>query len=234
MDSPTSPTGAHPPEASSSASGPPHVPGGPAPIDPSTQGGSPSNGMQWIRRAWLGGHPLGGFEPDRVQVTPRRGRADLRAVAGVLAAAGGAGLVTGSFLPWLTADLTGLGLRQGSGWSNVFGNLSYGPAVAVSGAAICFLAIAGLLRLGGLLQRVIAGVAILGALGVTVAVIVDLATPGAGVGVEVEPGVPVMVASVVVSGVGWFLGAFGARSGRQVGAREPATVPISGAVGADG
>ncbi len=218
MDSPTSPS----------------VVGAPAPIDPAASHPTPDSGFQRIRRAWLGGHPLGGYEPDELQLPPRRGPADLRTVGGVLAAAGGVGLVTGSFLPWLTADLTGLGMRQGSGWSNVFGNLSYGPAVAVCGAAVCFLALAGLLRLGGRFQRIIAGIAILGALGVVVAVIVDLATPGPGVGVDVEVGVPVMVASILLGAAGWAMGAFGALGERQGGGSEPATVPISGAVGADG
>jgi len=205
----------------------------PAPTAPGAQGPPSDVPPAPVRRAWLGGHPLGGVEPRRSTVFARRAL-DRARLGGLVAAAGGVALVAGSFLPWLTADLTGLGIRQGSGWSNVFGNLSYGPAIAGCGAVVCFLAVLGLMRLGGRAQRIVAALATIVAAGVLVAVVVDLATPGPGVDVTISSGVLVMVVGCALAAVGWALGAAGARPPRSASDRDAATVPVSGAVGADG
>jgi hypothetical protein len=89
----------------------------------------------------LGGAPLGGIEQEPpVAAAPRR-TLGLRRIALGLMALGGIAVVVGSFLPWVTADILSMGIRTGSGWVNVQGNLSYGPALATVGTVLVILAL---------------------------------------------------------------------------------------------
>ncbi len=192
------------------------------------------------RRAWLGGDPLGGVTPAPTWIEQARRRLDRRGVGGLLAAVGGVALVGGSFMPWVTADFLALGVRDGSGWTNVVGNVSYGPGITAVGVGICFLAVAGLLRAGGRWFRVVAGLLAFAAVGGVAAIVVDVTTPGAGVTTQLGSGVWTMGVGAALGVVGWALGAGGARPApappgpRAGAASRTAIVPGSGAVGADG
>ena len=214
---------------------PAHIEPSPPPLPP-----PPPDVQAEPRRAWLGGDPLGGVAPPPTWMEQARRHLDRRVVGGILAATGGVALVAGSFLPWVTADFLALGVRDGSGWTNVVGNVSYGPGITAVGVGICFLAIAGLLRAGGRWFRVLEGVLALVAVGGVTAIIVDVSTPGAGVTTRLGSGVWTMIVGAVLATVGWALGAAGARPtaeppDRRAGpSARTAIVPHSGAVGADG
>ncbi len=115
---------------------------------------------------------------------------------------GGLGLVAGSFMDWVHADIVGVGVRAGSGWSNVQGNVADGPVIALLGAV---LVIAGSLAwaLGPALWRsIVAIVVALAAAGVVVYEINDLTKDRVGITTTLQAGVWVMAAAAALAFVG--------------------------------
>ena len=154
------------------------------------------------RRAWLGGAPLGGSDPPEYAfVEPSNPRRTIRSVAVAVLALGAAVAIAGTYLTWVTADIRGLGIRAGSGWNNVVGNVSYGPLVAFP-AALAVFGCMGLLVVGW--SRRWIWVIVAGLLGATAALIVqfvDISSPGRGVSAEFGVGMWVMVAGLATAWV---------------------------------
>jgi hypothetical protein len=139
---------------------------------------------------------------------------------------GGLALVAGSFMDWVHADIVGVGLRAGSGWSNVEGNLGDGPLIALLGA---LLVIAGSLAwaLGPALWRsVVAIVVVIAAGGVVAFEISDLTKTRVGITTTLEAGIWVMVGGVLFALVGAIVVAL---SRRTVEVPVPAAPPLGAA-----
>jgi hypothetical protein len=138
---------------------------------------------------------------------------------------GGLGLVAGSFMDWVHADIVGLGLRAGSGWSNVQGNLGDGPVIALLGA---LLVVAGSLAwaLGPAVWRSIVGLVVaIGAGGIVAYEISDLTKARAGITTTLQVGIWVMLGSAVVALIGAIVVAL---SRRTVEERVAPTPPFGG------
>jgi hypothetical protein len=138
---------------------------------------------------------------------------------------GGLALVAGSFMDWVHADIVGVGLRAGTGWSNVQGRLGDGPIIALLGA---LLVIAGSLAwaLGPALWRSL--VAILTAIvagGIVGYEISDLTKDRVGITTTLQAGVWVMVAGAALALVGAVVVALSRRTVESPAAPSP---PMSG------
>jgi hypothetical protein len=134
---------------------------------------------------------------------------------------GGLGLVAGSFMDWVHADIVGVGLRAGSGWSNVAGNVGDGPVIAVMGA---LLVVAGSLAwaIGPALWRNLVAILVAFAAGGVVAYeIADLTKARVGITTTLQAGIWVMVVSVAVALVGAIVVASSRRTVEQPAAPTP-------------
>lgn len=200
---------------------PPGLPLG-APPAPPAQSWGEAPPVQWIapddqstfvpvpliepqpRRAWLGGDPLGGSEPGRAGMASAVGRRRLAFVlSGALLVGAGVALVAASFATWVHADLLGVGLRDGSGWNNVAGHLSFGPGVAAAGIAVIFMSIAALLDRRSRAALVLVLVALMAALALAVVQVIDLNRTVTGVESHVGIGIWMMSVSIVVGLIVW-------------------------------
>jgi hypothetical protein len=130
----------------------------------------------------------------------------------VLLVLGGLALVAGSFMDWVHADIVGVGLRAGSGWSNVQGSLGDGPLIALLGAV---LVIAGTLAwaLGPAVWRSVVAIVVAIAAGAVVAFEVsDLTKARVGITTTLQAGIWVMLGGVLVAFVGAIVVALGKRT----------------------
>jgi len=116
-------------------------------------------------------------------------------VAGVVA---GATVVGASFADWVEADLRGVGIRRGSGWENVQGQVAHGPWFAALGGVVAIVAALVVAQRAGRSRWLGLGAA-MAALGLSVVEVVDLSNPGSGVTAEVLPAIWVLVGAAVVA-----------------------------------
>ena len=108
--------------------------------------GSPAGGQAW--------GPTGAQMPVVLVATGHR-------VGGTMAIVGGCLGVAGTFLRWVTADLEGLGIRNGNGWRNVLGAVSWGPGIAFMALVVTMI---GAICVGGVSSRAAKAVGIIAAL----------------------------------------------------------------------
>jgi len=143
----------------------------------------------------------------------------------VLLVGAGVTLIASSFATWVHADLLGVGIRDGSGWSNVAGHLSFGPGVAAAGIAVVFLSLAAMLdqRSRGALWFVL--VALIAAAALAVVQVIDLNRAVEGVQSSVGVGIWMMVVAVSVGLALWPIAFVLARH-----ARRPSVSPSSSSV----
>ncbi len=199
---------------------------------------SPPGSSGWTPVVPLGGvqpgapalYPPPQGQPVTAVATPRSAGRAARVVAGVIALVGGLLLVAGSFLDWVQADIVGEGIRVGSGWSNVSGEIADGPLIAGLGAIV---AIWGAITLAASItgRWVLAGFVAAGAAtAVVVFEIVDLTSPTGGVETELQAGVWVMVAGCALALVGAVIAAFAVRA---AGGSTSPTAPDPTAARAD-
>ena len=144
----------------------------------------------------------------------------------------GALLVASSLVTWVRADITGVGMRNGSGWQNVVGNTSHGPMVAVGGV---LLACGAALVVVGAAHRSARWAMAIGSLiglGFGIWELIDLTSPGRGVTSSIGVGIWLMFGAAATGLLATSL-ALGVPRPRA-GIARAATVSVSGAVGAVG
>ena len=183
--------------------------------------------------AWLGGGPLGGVVPAWTAPSlPRDRYFGVRTAAGVLGILGGAVLAASSLMTWVRADITGVGMRDGSGWQNVVGNTSHGPMVTIAGVLVACGAALVLVGAAHRIARSAMSVGTLTGLGFAIWELIDLNDPGRGVTSTIGVGIWAMFVGAGLGVVATSL-ALGAPRPRAVSS-SAATVSVSGAVGAVG
>ena len=110
-----------------------------------------------------------------------------RRICGVLMVLSGAAVVAGTFAGWVRAEIIGEGIRNGSGWRNVHGEVAHGPWIATLGTVVVSVgAVALVARVGRF--RWFAALASAGALALGVLEMVDIANPGPGVSAQLLGG----------------------------------------------
>lgn len=143
---------------------------------------------------WVGVVPLGG-EPAPLPEDGRRQPAERsrRRFVALLLVLCGAAVVAGSFAGWVRADIIGEGIRDGSGWRNVQGEVADGPWFAVLGAV---LVLVGMFALFGFVGRWrwTAAAAGIGAVVLGIVEVLDITSPGPGVTTELLGGLWVVIA----------------------------------------
>jgi len=163
--------------------------------------------------AWLGGAPLGGAEPPFVETAPAPNRDVVtRWVAGVLGVVAGPVIVASSWMTWVTADIRAIGIRNGSGWHNVAGNVSLGPAVAAAGVAVSLGAALTAADVARRFALVLMAVGTVASAGLVAWEIIDISTPGPGVVTSIGSGIWAMLGGTVVAVVVLVLAALGRRA----------------------
>lgn len=134
-------------------------------------------------------------------------------VGAVVAILGALTAATATFLPWVRADIGGVGVRTGTGWNTVRDNIGDGP-ILVGLAALAALSGLVILVRSGSRWVALAGAGLgLGLTGVAIFEIVDISRPGAGVTATHQLGVWLVLAGGIVVVIGQLV-AFGA-SGRE-------------------
>lgn len=183
--------------------------------------------------AWLGGGPLGGVVPPWSAASlPRDRYFGLRTAAGVLGILAGAALVASSVMTWVRADITGVGMRNGSGWQNVVGNTSHGPVVTAAGVLVALGAALVLVGAAHRVARWSMAIGTLAGLGFAIWELIDLNDPGRGVTSTIGIGIWAMFAG---AGLGLIATSLALATPRpRAVSPSAATVSFSGAVGAVG
>ena len=126
-------------------------------------------------------------------------------IGGGVTALGGATIVAGSFSDWVRADISGRGIREGTGWRNVYGHLAHGPWFAALGAVVVVI---GATYVVGLVPRFARWLGVLAAVaagGLAAYEIHDITTKVAGVTTKLEPGLPIVIAGAVIAILGCLL-----------------------------
>ncbi len=113
----------------------------------------------------------------------------------------GAAIVTGSFLPWVRAEIRGHGVRVGTGWENVAGDVAHGPWFVLIGAVVVFAGLFALLSRSWKV-RWLGAVGALAATVLAVTEMLDITSPGRGVTTHLLAGPWVMLAGGLVALLG--------------------------------
>jgi hypothetical protein len=151
--------------------------------------------------AWTGGAPLGGMVgPAPVMtVVPRAPGEARRRTGGMLAALGGATIVAGSFADWVRADISTVGIREGTGWRNVNGDVAHGPWFAAMGAVLVIIGACYLVGLRPKLVRWLAAALAIASVGLAIYELYDITDKVPGVVTSVQPGLWIVIVGAVVA-----------------------------------
>jgi hypothetical protein len=125
-----------------------------------------------------------------------------RRTGGLLTALGGAAIVAGSFADWVRADISTLGIREGTGWRNVNGNVAHGPWFAALGAVLVVIGACFLVGLRPRIARVVGTVLGLVAIGLAIYEIYDITRKVTGVTATVQPGLWIVIVGAGVALLG--------------------------------
>jgi len=110
--------------------------------------------------------------------------------------------VAGSFLSWVEAEIPAVGVRTGTGWRNIHGNMAHGPWLAALGA---LMVIAGAVAVFRVRSRGWSAVGLLAALGAAAFVgyeVVDIRGATGGIITSLGAGIWVMLAGAVLGVIG--------------------------------
>lgn len=122
---------------------------------------------------YTGGAPIGGMPPPLAQAAPSRAGSSRNTLAGLLVLLGAAVVAVGSFLTWVEVN-RGAGVETGTGWDTVNGEMGDGPLVV--GVAVIAAALGGVMLSGqrSMVIKLLALVASLAALGITIYELLDV------------------------------------------------------------
>jgi hypothetical protein len=154
--------------------------------------------------------------------TPRA--AVRRRVGGAVAAIGGATVVAGTFADWVRADLSGIGIRTGTGWENIRGHVADGPVIAALAAVVVIVGMTFVFDLQSRMARAAGIVATLAVIAFSIYEIADIEASRQGIDTSLQGGVWVMVAGAVLALVGLLATLGGPR--RATSATPPPRPPL--------
>jgi hypothetical protein len=148
--------------------------------------------------------------PPPASVVPREPGEIRRRTGGLVAAIGGAAVVAGSFADWVRADISTIGIREGTGWRNVNGNVAHGPWFAAMGAVLVVLGACYVVGLRPARARWAGVLVALAAIGLAIYEIVDITRAVTGVSTKLQPGLWIIIVGGGVTLVGLLLAGGGA------------------------